>query len=126
MPRLVIFAGADPYIARGNVIEVQPTGWFPGSKILQNPRFRIVDVPDEEPLQPLLNLLERDKHEPGKIPPNRKFRVDLDAIEAQAAAEAMTRFGRTISPGDVIDATTAQIMAARVVTPVPQNPRVIG
>lgn len=126
MPRLVIFAASDPYMARGDVIEVRETGWFPGSKILQNPRFRIVDIPDGEPLQPLLVFQERDPHEPGKIPPHRKFRVDLDALEEQAAITVMARFGRTISPGDVIDATTAQIMAARVVTPVPQNPRVIG
>lgn len=126
MPRLVVFAGSDPYIARGDVIEARETGWFPGSAILQNPRFRIIDTPPDEPLMPLLVFLERDPFEPGKIPPHRKFRVDLDAIEAQAKADALAKFGRTISDGDVVDATTAQLQAAMVVTPVPADPRVIG
>jgi hypothetical protein len=105
----------------GDCVEVFKSGTFPGTKVVNNPRFRIVDD-DSVGVAPYLFLLEREPYEPGVGRHQRRWNVDLPRLVKITAQ----RFGRRIDRVEIIQATLPIITSLASVKRLVGNRRMIG
>jgi hypothetical protein len=106
---------------RGECREIFNGTPFLGTKVHGNPRFRIVDIELDE-MTPALWLLEREPYEPGVLRHQRRWTVNMDALEAAAIA----RWQRQFSAGDIIQIDHATLQSLATVKRLVADPRILG
>lgn len=124
MARLIVRAVDSPGkldMKRGHVVEILADGQSPGTKIVGNPRYRIIDVPGATVAE-MWHLKQREEVPPDSLKevPARLHKLAIDTLETAEAGKK----GRVLAAADVVATNKAAILAV-VTSEVAKDPGVV-
>jgi hypothetical protein len=103
MARLIAYnstvnAGNDKMPQRGDVVEILPDGVHPGTSVLGNPQFVVIDVPGDP--ADYVDMVERDVAGlRGNMLRYRTRKLDLDNLALPDLAAVSTLSGAVLRAG---------------------------